>query len=206
MKQLVITLLYLIFIGSSIESLGQLAKKSLDDPKIIKEIIEKTLESTDEIQLGNSSTNKRTVSKGENSFGNTPNVAWAEKFGGSSNDYANAVVTDGSGNAYITGTFSGHIVANGTDYYSIGKDDAFVAKYSSNGILVWFTHIAATDDKTVYSSDIAIDSDGYIYITGYYTGLLTLGFANFPDLGGYTLFYAKINPEGNIVDGNYHCS
>jgi len=205
MKQLVITLLYLIFIGSSIESLGQLAKKSLDDPKIIKEIIEKTLESTDEIQLGNSSTNKRTVSKGENSFGNTPNVAWAEKFGGSSNDYANAVVTDGSGNAYITGTFSGHIVANGTDYYSVGKDDAFVAKYSSNGILVWFTHIAATDDKTVYSSDIAIDSDGSIYITGYYTGLLTLGFANFPDLGGYTLFYVKINPEGSVIDGNFHC-
>jgi len=45
------------------------------------------------------------------------------------NDYANGVATDSSGNVYVTGVTSGGLDGN----TNAGKSDLFVVKYNSSG-------------------------------------------------------------------------
>ncbi|HRW62617.1 MAG TPA: hypothetical protein P5132_03980, partial [Bacteroidales bacterium] len=143
-------------------------------------------------------------SRGVNDFGAAPAPVWANHFGGTPSDMANAVVSDNSGNIYVTGTFSGKITVNATDYNSVGLNDAFVSKLNSIGEVVWFTHIPATAGNKVYSNDIVIDASGNSYITGHYTGSITLNTTELPDINNFTFFYAKLDGSGNIVNGAYH--
>jgi len=84
---------------------------------------------------------------------------WASTFNGTANlgDEASAVVVDGSGNVYITGgaTFTG----TGIDITTI--------KYNSNGIQQWVQNfVAAPTNLFEAAFDIALDSQGDIYVTG----------------------------------------
>ncbi|HRX69019.1 MAG TPA: SBBP repeat-containing protein, partial [Tenuifilaceae bacterium] len=144
------------------------------------------------------------LGKGANDFGPSPDPVWANHFGGTASDMANAVVTDNSGNIYITGTFSGKVTVNATEYNSVGTNDAFVAKLSNTGTIIWFTQISTTAGNTVSGNDIVIDATGNLYVTGHYTGVLTLGATQLPDINGFQFFYAKLNTSGSIVNGAYH--
>ena len=53
---------------------------------------------------------------------------WAKDLGGPGNDHVTDVKTDGAGNIYATGEFSGSIVFGGTTYVSTAGIDMFLAK------------------------------------------------------------------------------
>jgi uncharacterized delta-60 repeat protein len=69
-------------------------------------------------------------------------------------DKAKAMVMDGSGNVYITGS-------------TIGKDtrsDFTTVKYSPNGTQLWVKHYSTAGDD--YAAAIAVDGSGNVYVTG----------------------------------------
>ena len=137
-------------------------------------------------------------------YGDTPDLNWKEQFGGSGYDDVNSVITDENGNIYITGHFAGQMSLSGNDYTSTGNKEAFVAKFNNNGDLIWLTQIPATENNETYSKDICMDANGYLYVTGYYTGLITIGESSLPDINEYSLFYAKLNNQGELINGAYH--
>ncbi len=93
---------------------------------------------------------------------------------------------------------------SGNDYTATGLRESYVAKFDNTGSLVWLTQIPATAENVTYCNDICIDAAGNLYVTGYYTGAITVGTSNLPDVNEYALFYAKLNNQGDLLNGAYH--
>jgi Thrombospondin type 3 repeat/Beta-propeller repeat len=105
---------------------------------------------------------------------------WAKGAGGAGpGDAGKGIATDGAGNSFVTGTFNsttatfGAGEANETTLAGFGGSDIFVAKYDSNGALVWATR--AGGDSTDLGEGIATDGAGSSYVTGWFQGMATFG-------------------------------
>src|SRR5207248_6433805 len=84
-----------------------------------------------------------------------------------------AVTADAAGNLYVTGRFVGAVdLAPGSAVgvlTSLGGQDAFVAKYSSTGTLLWARSFgSAAGDDVGY--DVKVDASGTVYATGTFFG------------------------------------
>ncbi len=98
----------------------------------------------------------------------------------------NAVARDADGNNYVAGYFSGSVdfdPGEGKSFLSSEGQHAFVAKYTTDGALVWATDLGLLGATS--GIDIAIDGDGYVYTTGSYAD----------DAGG-GFFVSKLNAGG----------
>lgn len=134
---------------------------------------------------------------------------WANSIGGSSNDLAKVMAVDNLGNVYLAGTFWGSVdfdPGNGTNQLtSNGMRDAFLAKYSENGDLLWaFSFGDGFDDEII---DIKLDNEGNLIITGSYMGTIDLdpgtSNANFSAvMDNNDGFLAKYSSSGNYIWGH----
>jgi hypothetical protein len=132
-------------------------------------------------------------------YGDAPECQWAVQFGGSSADLSRDLVTDQDGFIYITGSFSGSVTVGSNDYTSVGKRDAFVVKANTDGDILWFQPLHASSAENITDGyGIALDSEGHLYITGYYTGTVTLGSYTLPDMGPANFFYARLDMNANV--------
>jgi len=137
-------------------------------------------------------------------YSNAPALNWKGQFGGSAYDNINSVVSDASGNIYVTGSFYDQMTINSNTYSSTGEREAFVAKFSSTGSLSWLTQIPASTNKETSCNDICMDASGNLFVTGYYTGAITVGSSSLPNMNNYSMFYAKLNDQGVLQNGGYH--
>ena len=76
-------------------------------------------------------------------------LVWAKRAGGTSSDGGRGIATDGAGNSYVSGRFSGTATfglgeANQTTLTSAGGPDIFVAKYDPSGALIWAKRAGGT--------------------------------------------------------------
>jgi len=119
---------------------------------------------------------------------------WAVTTGSTSEDFAKSIATDTAGNSYIAGTFTGTANFGSTQLISYGNYDIFVAKLDADGNWLWAKKAGGTGHDQGYS--IAVDSDGNVYITGYFE--LTALFGIFPlnSVGLHEMFVAKLNTDG----------
>ena len=78
----------------------------------------------------------------------------------------NGVSTDSSGNIYVTGYTVGGLDGN----TSSGYWDIFLTKYNSSGIKLWTKQLGNSGNQ--HGKDVATDSSGNIYVTGYTAGEL----------------------------------
>ena len=74
------------------------------------------------------------------------------------NDYANAVATDSSGNVYVTGGTKGGLDGN----TSAGNTDLFVVKYSSSGTKQWTKQLGTGEYDE--ARGVADDSSGNFFV------------------------------------------
>src|SRR5262249_14657408 len=79
---------------------------------------------------------------------------------------------DGQGNTYVAGVFQGTVNFDpgvGTcDLTSAGGNDAFVAKYDSQGALVWARQAGSSGSDQGFG--VAVDSSGNVFVTGTFSG------------------------------------
>ncbi len=141
-------------------------------------------------------------------------IQWATYYGGSGDEVGNSIVTDSSGNIYITGeTESPSGIATKGSYQSSldGGQDAFLSKFSTNGTLLWATYYGRGSS---YGSPgynigygVATDGAGSIYITGETESdsiMMTSGAYQTYLAGSENAFLAKFNSVGNIKWATYY--
>jgi uncharacterized protein (TIGR03437 family) len=142
-----------------------------------------------------------------------PTLSYLSYLGGTVNDVARGIAVDNNGNAYVVGISNSldlpvvsayqPTMHGGTANFASG--DAFIAKFSPSGTLVYLTYLGGSADDG--ASAIAVDTSGNAYVTGFTSstdfptvnpyqkslaGANGTGFARFGDV-----FIAKLNPTGN---------
>ena len=146
-----------------------------------------------------------------------PAMVFSTYFGGAGNDAARGIGTDSAGNVYIAGyttsmnlpvsasSFQPAYGGNTADY---ATGDAFVAKFSPTGALLYVTYLGGSADDI--ATALAVDSAGNAYITGYTNSSNFPVTANafqktFAGSGGNQrfrfgdAFVAKLNPGGTSL-------
>jgi len=116
-------------------------------------------------------------------FNNNGIRLWATYYGGNDDDYAFSISIDANGNVFVVGrTWStnfptynpgggayfdgtcgtdGNCNSDGSNYYS----DAFILKFTNNGIRLWATYYGGNYDD--YATSISTDADGNVFVVGY---------------------------------------
>jgi hypothetical protein len=134
-------------------------------------------------------------------------LVWARRAGGSSSDDAFEIATDSAGNSYATGRFLGTATfgpgeANETMLTSAGSNDVFIARYDSNGALIWAKRAGGAGSDESFG--IAADDAGNSYASGQFSSTATFGSGEtnqttLTSTGGFDIFVARYNPNGALV-------
>ncbi|WP_341226701.1 SBBP repeat-containing protein [uncultured Arcticibacterium sp.] len=115
---------------------------------------------------------------------------WVQSAGSTSSDNSLALALDGSGNAYITGSYLGTANFGSSNITSAGGTDIFIAKYNSSGNLQWVESAGGSSHDSGQS--VAVDGAANVYITGYYLGTSTFGVSVITSSGDTDVFLGRI--------------
>lgn len=133
-----------------------------------------------------------------------PVLIFSTYLGGSSDDAGYGIAVDSTGNAYVVG-MTGSLdfpTDHGFQDTAPQGGDAFVAKFTADGALVYSTYLGGSSEDEAIA--VAVDAYGSAYVTGYTQS------TNFPTknpfqssnhaaFGNYTCFVTKLAPAGNAL-------
>ncbi|MCX7652057.1 MAG: SBBP repeat-containing protein, partial [Bacteroidia bacterium] len=95
---------------------------------------------------------------------------WATYYGGSAGDHGSGCAVDEAGNIYASGrtTFCDGIATVGAyQTFHAGSSDAFIAKFSASGSLIWGSYFGGWGQDGLRGPSCAVySSDGSVYLAG----------------------------------------
>ena len=101
------------------------------------------------------------------SYSQSGEMLWTIQTGTKYNDYGFGIASSQDGESlYITGSTEGSFPGQ----ISMGYEDIFIARYTSNGEMVWMQQNGTAGDDRGYA--IALSAD-FAYVTGYTSGNLS---------------------------------
>jgi hypothetical protein len=122
---------------------------------------------------------------------------WAKQAGGGGHDNGRSIAVDSNGNLYTTGFFLGTAHFGNITLKSLGGRDIFVAKYSSEGNILWARQAEGTSDEQ--GLDIAVDRNGDVFVCGGFQGGVRFGSIKLINDGfGDDIFIAKYTTNGDL--------
>ncbi|HEY1037948.1 MAG TPA: SBBP repeat-containing protein, partial [Bacteroidia bacterium] len=129
---------------------------------------------------------------------------WAKQLGGTSNDEANAIISDADGYIYTTGLYQGSgdfdPSASTNNLISNGGSDIFVSKLNSSGAFMWSASMGGTLNDEANS--ITLSSQKEIHISGYFSGTADFDPAattvSLASAGGSDIFIAAVTTSGQL--------
>lgn len=129
-----------------------------------------------------------------------PAYLWAKSHGGTGDDRGYHIALDASENIFVAGIFSGTSTFENTTLTSRGSYDIYLAKYNSQGQLLWVQQAGGTLYESVHG--LCVDATGSAYITGELNNHVDVDIGSSriaanPGQGGF--FLAKFNSQGNTV-------
>ena len=150
-----------------------------------------------------------------------PTLSVSTYLGGAGNEAAHGIAVDSAGNVYIAGatttqtlpvTANALQAAYGGGTTSLLSGDAFLAKFSPTGALVYLTYLGGSGDD--FGTALAIDPSGNVWLTG---GTSSSNFpvtknayqSRYAGSGGNQLmplgdaFFAKIGAAGDLQYASY---
>ncbi|MFZ2991309.1 MAG: hypothetical protein WA087_00400 [Candidatus Saccharimonadales bacterium] len=99
-------------------------------------------------------------------YGSDGTLVWDKTWGGASSDKGRSLVQTSDGGYAVTGS---------TSSYGAGGDDMFVAKYASDGTLLWSQTWGSTGNYYEYGYSLTQTSDGGLAVTGKTGGNIGVG-------------------------------
>jgi hypothetical protein len=120
---------------------------------------------------------------------------WLSQAGGTGNEYGYSISHDNSGNSFVTGYFSVTASFGTHPITCSGGYDIFIAKLDANGNWLWAVRAGGYGNDQ--GNGINTDSNGNIYVTGYFTGLADFGTTSLTSAGAQDIFIAKLDTNGN---------
>jgi hypothetical protein len=127
------------------------------------------------------------------------NFLWMQHAGGPGEEEAKSVVCDNSGNIYICGKYSDGAMFGSTTFSTpvtpYGQFyNAYIAKYSPSGNLIWVKSVDGDYDDIAWS--ITKDNNNKLYMTGEFSGA-TFDAINLYTNGKADVFVACYDENGN---------
>lgn len=122
---------------------------------------------------------------------------WTMHFGGDGEDTVHGVAFDPAGNLVIAGLFTGNMAIGEIQLQGAGSDDAFIAKIDAQGKPLWAWVLGGTDSDAAH--DVAVDTDGTIYVTGSFKGKLPIDAQTaLESKGNEDVFLLALGPDGKV--------
>ncbi|MGZ3903597.1 MAG: T9SS type A sorting domain-containing protein [Bacteroidia bacterium] len=126
------------------------------------------------------------------------NFQWVQHAGSSGRDEPKSIKCDAAGNVYVCGFYSNGATfgsqtlnTNSGAYY-----DAFLAKYSSNGTLLWVKNDGGNYDDVAWS--MTMDNSGLIYISGEFNASAFFGSTQLITSGSADVYVACYDANGVV--------
>ncbi len=134
---------------------------------------------------------------------------WATYYGGSADEYGDALHVAPDGSIYLGGPCSspdGIATAGAHQTGLLGAFDAFLVKFTATGARQWATYYGGNVDETAYG--ITTDADGGVYLTGFtcsFDGMATVN-AHQQTYGGgdWDAYLAHFNDAGQRQWSSYY--
>ncbi|MCX6256989.1 MAG: choice-of-anchor L domain-containing protein [Bacteroidia bacterium] len=141
----------------------------------------------------------KTISISNYYLSKQPFHCFASQSSGSLDDQVSGIITDNSGNVYITGNYYSPALSFDTDtLINNGSRDIFLIKFNSAGNVIWARSYGSTGDDL--SKAITIDNNDNIFICGHFnSSTITFDTITLTTNGNYDIFLAKISTNGNVI-------
>jgi len=111
------------------------------------------------------------------------------------------IAEDGFGNFYLCGFFGGAAQIGDTVLQSAGGTDIFVAKFNSQGLLLWGRAIGGRGADRALG--LAVDKTGNAYVTGNFSEFIDAdpgpGVSLITSRGQTDVFLCKLDPAGGLM-------
>lgn len=127
---------------------------------------------------------------------------WARSISGLGLDVGRAVTTDEEGNVILVGSFSGSTEIAGNQLVGYGSMEAFVAKFTANGDLLWTNVISGPEEDL--GRGVVTDHEGNVYLVGHFTDTVVFDITPTDTIaagsvGGQDIFIVKYDSNGNLI-------
>jgi hypothetical protein len=123
---------------------------------------------------------------------------WSQGFGNAFNDVAGGLTVDPAGNITMVGSFDKSVsFGAGDEHTSLGEADAFVARYTTDGKLVWARTYGA--DREDIAFGVAADAAGNTVTVGWFQGSVDFGKGALVSKGNKDVFALKLDTSGSVV-------
>lgn len=122
-------------------------------------------------------------------FDQNGGTVWSQRFGARKRTEITSVATETDGSIYVSGSTEGKL---GTDPRLDGED-AFLAKFDSNGALLWIRQFGTSERDGV--ADLALDASGHLVLADETHGT----FPGQQESGGYDGFVVRTDKEGDFL-------
>lgn len=123
-------------------------------------------------------------------------IIWAKSAGGPYDDDGRSIAINETGQLYIGGRFDSVAVFGVDTFYTAGLNDAYVARYDTDGNFEWLG--VGGSDGDDYCNDIALDGSGNIYGIGQFSNTATFGTTEIVSAGLNDAFMLKLNDMDKI--------
>jgi hypothetical protein len=124
---------------------------------------------------------------------------WSQRFGNAFNDVAGGLAVDRAGNITMVGSFDHSIsFGPGDDHQSLGDADAYIARFTTDGKLMWARTFGAEREDVAWG--VAADEAGNTVTTGWFQEAKdAVDFGKGGTIrskGNKDVFVVKLDPQG----------
>jgi len=123
--------------------------------------------------------------------------SWVESFGGSGMSRIWDITSDAQNNIYVAGDFTDSLLVAANYLPGFGLADSFIAKYNSDGNLLWATSYGSTDEDVALG--VGVDAMGNCYLGGYFIGTISYQGQSLNSNGMWDVYLIKLDSMGNLV-------